>query len=173
MLFMQYLIKNFNQTIDKWIGALAHYEDAQLLLQPEPASWSLGQVYMHLLEEAKFHIIEMETCLANDHHAAENMTEYAKSWFQNNDFPNEKLIGFSNPPQPTSKAQLLKDMTELKMAVNTIGQAIGGSTLQGKTQHPGHQYFSAVEWFQYAEMHFRHHLRQKERIDYFLDQHNK
>ena len=39
---------------------------------------------------------------------------------------------------------------------------------KGKTKHPGLGYFSAEEWLQFAEMHFRHHLRQKKRIDEFL-----
>lgn len=95
------------------------------------------RVYLHLLEETKFHIIEMETCLSKDDHAAENMTDHAKIWFQDNDFPNAKLIGFSNPPQPASKSQLLEAMAQLKTAINQIGEAVSTSNHTGKTQHPG------------------------------------
>jgi hypothetical protein len=43
------------------------------------------------------------------------------------------------------------------------------SPFGGKTKHPGLGYFSAHEWLQFADMHFRHHLRQKKRIDDFLE----
>jgi len=42
------------------------------------------------------------------------------------------------------------------------------SSFHGKSKHPGLGFFSASEWFQFAEMHLRHHLKQKERIDRFL-----
>ncbi|HEV9036934.1 MAG TPA: hypothetical protein VGQ51_09945 [Puia sp.] len=35
----------------------------------------------------------------------------------------------------------------------------------GKTRHPGLHYFNSLEWLQFAEMHMRHHFRQKKRID--------
>jgi hypothetical protein len=38
----------------------------------------------------------------------------------------------------------------------------------GKSRHPGLGYFNAGEWLRFIEMHMRHHLRQKERIDAFL-----
>jgi hypothetical protein len=40
----------------------------------------------------------------------------------------------------------------------------------GKTRHPGLLYFSALEWLRFAEMHMRHHFRQKKRIDEALFQ---
>jgi hypothetical protein len=40
--------------------------------------------------------------------------------------------------------------------------------IDDETQHPGLYHFSANEWYQFAEMHFRHHVRQKKRIDDYL-----
>jgi hypothetical protein len=42
------------------------------------------------------------------------------------------------------------------------------SPFHGKTKHPGLGFFNANEWLQFAEMHLRHHLKQKERIEEFL-----
>jgi hypothetical protein len=39
----------------------------------------------------------------------------------------------------------------------------------GKTKHPGSNYFTAKEWLQFAEIHLRHHLKQKKRIDDFFE----
>jgi hypothetical protein len=42
------------------------------------------------------------------------------------------------------------------------------SPYKGKTKHPGLHYFNADEWLQFADMHFRHHVKQKKKIDDFL-----
>jgi hypothetical protein len=92
--------------------------------------------------------------------------------FENNCFPDAVLEG---PPenattkQPDSKEQLLKDLVNLKHEIRATGILISTSVFKGKTKHPGLLYFNAAEWFQFAEMHFHHHLRQKKRIDRFLE----
>ena len=40
---------------------------------------------------------------------------------------------------------------------------------KGKTAHPGFSYLNASEWYRLIPMHFKHHLRQKENIDTFLN----
>lgn len=167
---MKILLEQCNENLDAWIQALAQYEEAELLLKPAADSWSIGQVCVHLIEETQYYILEMEACLANKINIAEEMSNYAKNWFQNNAFPNEQLQGMAAPLQPKSKAQVLEGMQQLKQNLNDIGKKIAVHKHTGKTQHPGHQYFNAAEWFQYAVMHIRHHWRQKERIDAFLNQ---
>lgn len=169
------LLEKFNHTIDLWIDELERYNYRQLCLQPDPNSWSLGQVYAHLIEETIHFFQQIEMCLANNENAPKKMSEEAKTWFQNNSYPNEKLQGppgIQSPFQPESKAQLQKSMRKLKVALNAIGKEIPESGSIGKTKHPGHNYFNAIEWFQFAEMHLRHHFRQKERIDAFLKNRN-
>jgi hypothetical protein len=71
-------------------------------------------------------------------------------------------------PQPTSKEDLKKGMLQLKREGSRLGEMTLASGRTGKTQHPGLRYLNAQEWFQFAEMHMRHHFRQKSRIDAFL-----
>ena len=90
----------------------------------------------------------------------------------NNDFPDEMLEGPRNAymPQPESKEQLMTDLLNLKTKMNNAATLISESPFHGKTRHPGIlNYFSANEWLQFADMHLRHHLRQKKRIDDFLE----
>lgn len=47
------LIEDFNRTIDIWIKQLDQYSFKQLRAKPSPTSWSLGQVYIHLIDETK------------------------------------------------------------------------------------------------------------------------
>ncbi|HEX6224590.1 MAG TPA: DinB family protein, partial [Chryseolinea sp.] len=61
-------IEDFNRTIDIWIKALDHYDFQQLIKKPSFAGWSIGQVFMHLLDDTSFYIRQMEICVTNDDH---------------------------------------------------------------------------------------------------------
>jgi hypothetical protein len=70
-------------------------------------------------------------------------------------------IGF----RPASKVVLLDQMQRLKAHLNSLENKIVGNHCIGKVRHPGLGYFNALEWLQFADMHMRHHLRQKRRIE--------
>jgi hypothetical protein len=165
------LIKEFNNTLDSWIKSVDQYNFIQLCTKPSPASWSLGQVCMHLMDNTDFYIEQIHICLSNDDNLLEEMSVNAKTMFHNNDFPDAVLEGPPEnllTPQPDSREQLMDYLIKLKEEITTIGILISTSQFRGKTKHPGLNYFNAHEWFQFAEMHFRHHLRQKKRIEEFL-----
>ncbi|ACT92728.1 DinB family protein [Dyadobacter fermentans] len=165
-------VKDYHHTIDIWIKSLEPYDIARLLAQPAPGAWSLGQVYVHMLDETEFYFSQIKTCLASNDYAMEDCTSEAKAMLRNRAFPDMIIEG---PPsnayvrQPTSKELLIDRLLALKMIVDETAQLIATSLFHGKTRHPGLHYLSAEEWFAFSEMHFRHHLRQKERIEAFLE----
>jgi hypothetical protein len=54
------------RVIDDYIRDLDSYTYEQLLMQPEPGSWSAGQVYIHLWMSAKgFFFKKAELCLTS------------------------------------------------------------------------------------------------------------
>lgn len=165
------LIDDFNHGIDTWIEALHHYNFVQLCRKPSPDSWSLGQVYMHLIENTNYYIEQIKVCLSNNNNESMRPSDIAKTMFLNNDFPDELIEGPSsnnNTRQPVSKEDLQNSLFQIKHEMNHLYSLISQTNVHGKTKHPGLNYFSAKEWFQFAEMHLRHHLRQKKRIDEFL-----
>lgn len=165
------LAKNFNHTIDFWIKELEEYNFDQLCAKPSPNNWSLGQVYVHLIENTMYFLEQAKLCLNSNENESEEASPVAKALFLNNEFPDLLIEG---PPsnaltqQPKSKEQLSNDLLNLKDEAAIVGKQISESKFKGKRKHIGLNYFNAVEWFQFAEMHFRHHLRQKKRIDEFL-----
>lgn len=164
-------IEDFNHTINIWIKELEQYNFTQLIAKPSPNSWSLGQVYMHLIEDTNYYMEQIKICVSADDNVAEEALPAAKTMFLNNDFPNEVIEGTppnSSIPQPGNKEQLMSSLMNLKDEINDIEILISKSPFKGKTKHPGLGYFNANEWLQFADMHFRHHLRQKKRIDDFL-----
>ena len=166
------MIENFNHTINLWLSELERYSFTELCSKPSTAGWSLGQLYRHLIKDANFYIEQIEICLRSNDHANEEASSAGKDMLANNEFPNEIIEG--DPanafiPQPESKEKLVQDLVLLKEHMNKVAAKITETSFHGKTKHPGLNYFSAAEWLQFADMHFRHHLRQKKRIDEFLD----
>jgi len=159
---------DFNRTIDVWISDLGQYNLDQLQYRSDDGGWSLGQVYVHLIDETRWYILQMQECLRLHENDAENMSDHSASMFSTNSFPNERITGdpliANNVAQPVSIGQLKSEMEELKAEMNSVANELATTPRTGKTRHPGLGYFSAAEWLQYAEMHMRHHWRQKARI---------
>ena len=166
------LIDQFNDTMDSWVAELQQYKFDELLVKPNAASWSLGQVYIHLIEETKYYIEQIEFCLNRGEYASEKMRENTRAMFLKNEFPDVKIKGdpfiSENVQQPVSKQELQEKMLELKQEMGLMWNRLIDTGCTGKAKHPGLGYFGGIEWVQYAGMHLRHHLKQKERIDHFL-----
>lgn len=162
----------FNTTIDLWISELEKYGMEELLDKPAEKSWSAGQVYMHLLNETEYYIEQIKECVGNNNNAQELMKEAGMKMFLANEFPDEIIKGDPGATgeimQPENKRDLMMQMQELKLKMNELWSNVQIDDHYGKTRHPGLGYFTAKEWFQFAEMHLRHHLRQKQRIDDYL-----
>jgi len=166
---------DFNRTLDNWIQELERYDFIQLCAKASPSSWSLGQVFMHLIENTHYYIEQIRICLSSDEHENEEASPDGKKMFFNNEFPDEAIEGpveNSRTPQPVNKEELMYSFLKLKVEMKAIEGLVSQSTRRGKTKHPGLNYFNAKEWLRFADMHFRHHLRQKKRIDAFLKLHS-
>ncbi|MET3877222.1 MULTISPECIES: DinB family protein [Chitinophaga] len=162
------LLEQFNKTIDIWINHLNDYTLDMLRRKPGENSWSLGQVYLHIIEDTAWFVEQMHTCLLlSNANSEKEMHEDAKAIFANNAFPDALMENPSNDPdsrQPKDKEELLQGLTDIKEEVNAL-YSVDHPQADGKTEHPGLHFFNLLEWLQFAEMHMRHHLRQKQRID--------
>ena len=168
---MEQRLNSFNATIQVWMDAIDDYTLEMLRLPPRPDSWSLGQVYRHILDDTEWFVGQMREALVSGENAGEAMHEDAVRMFANNSFPNVQIQGPATNvfiPQPESKEELRQRLMAIRVAVNGLFEDWDATLAVGKTRHPGLLYFSAGEWLQFAEMHMRHHLRQKERIDAVL-----
>ncbi len=167
------LLETFNRTIDYWISDIPNYSLKELKTKPDSTSWSLGQVYRHLIEETIWYYGQIALSLTDTKNQNEDMTDQAKTMFAANEFPDARIIGdpliSDKVPQPESIDQLNLDMRQLKTDAFVLWQKVPADA-RGKSKHPGLGYFTAQEWFQYVEMHMRHHLHQKARLDTYLTQ---
>jgi hypothetical protein len=167
-------LSQFNETIEKWIVYLDDYTLEMLCRRPQIESWSLGQVYIHIIGDTKYYIEQIKASLSDNMNSEKEMHEDAKAIFRNNGFPDIPLENPSNDlnlRQPQSKDELLQGLASIKDEINKLYFMFDFEKSSGKTEHPGFRFFNALEWLQLAEMHMRHHFRQKKRIDdiLFLD----
>lgn len=161
--------------IEIWEKEVEKYDFEKLLKKPSSDSWSLGQVYVHLINATlHFHLMQIEICLKSDSNQSEKKNFKGFMTYKIlGSFPPVKIkvpdSETYTPKQPVSKAQIIEGLAAVKVAVKNTQPLIEKATSNGKVAHPGLSFLNAAEWFQLIEMHFRHHLRQKARIDNFLD----
>ena len=165
------LIHDFNNSVDHWIMELNQYNLKDLMRKPATNSWSLGQVYCHIILETTFFLQQVRICASTTENSTEEASAEAKAMFKENAFPDIALQGppsNNNVPQPDSIEDLREQLLSLKIEARLLVSLLQSEQSTGKTRHPGLNYFGATEWLQFAEMHLRHHFRQKARIDDFL-----
>ncbi len=157
----------FFQSLSQWTSELEALSEAQLRLRPLHGGWTLGQLYMHLIADTRFYVEQIRLCLASNDHADGKMTSEAEEMFRNNAFPDIRIEGdpsHATMRQPESKVELMQGFMDIRTTMEQVAEEIAVATHHGKTRHPGFGYFCAQDWFQFADMHLRHHVRQKRRI---------
>ncbi|HET6993814.1 MAG TPA: DinB family protein [Chitinophagaceae bacterium] len=163
-------VESFNRLLEGWIKELDRYSLSQLLVKPD-AGWSLGQLYLHLTEATGYFLKEAETCTSGNDNIHGKKFPAAEKMFSDNDFPDLLLEGppsNAKTPQPVDKEQILNGLIDLQKRFAEVAAHVEKNPGSSKTKHFGLGYFSAGEWLQFAEMHMRHHLRQKKRLEEFL-----
>ncbi len=164
--------KKFLATGKYWLKELDFYGEKQFKKKNSEKEWSIGQVYDHLLNGTyAFQLREIKNCL-NHTNGAEGGKKKIKGslLYMLNGFPPLKIKGIDatgyEPAQPESPAKVkdeffrfIKEMQKAAIAIDEAGD------LSYKTLHPSLGMLNALEWYKLIEMHFRHHLRQKTRLD--------
>jgi hypothetical protein len=164
--------RQFNETIDQWILYLEEYTLEMLCRVPATGGWSLGQVYIHLIDDTGYHVEQMKAALMNNNaNSDKTMHPDARALFARNAFPDTRIEGPSanvSIRQPASREELHQKLEGIKTEVNRLYHDFDFDAAKGKALHPGLHYFNAAEWLHFTEMHMRHHFSQKKRIDQAL-----
>ncbi|SEU09457.1 DinB family protein [Paenibacillus sp. NFR01] len=178
-------LRNFEETVNGYIRDLDSTSLEQLLWKPAEDEWSLGQMYMHLIGSAQYmQLRNAALCLEpGDSPKRAEKTKLGEDVFQAGSFPPDRVRVPPSPQytplQPDSKEQLvggLRDtvrlMTEIEPAIAAafvpVTQGELGSdreSVRNTVLHPRLGGLNALEWFGLIEMHYRHHLLQKARLD--------
>ncbi len=159
-----------------WEKELGCYTLDELCRKPHAESWSLGQVYLHLIDSfEEFRETKLDKCLQSNENQRKKknfrgflVLGLLKSFPPIKiKFPTTESKAF-NPAQPESKDEIQKGLQQVKAKMKEYQILLSQNKNQGKASHPVLSYLDGNEWYLLAGLHFKHHLRQKKRLDIFL-----
>ena len=167
------LINDFNIEADFYLNEMEKYSDDDLNKIPPEGGWSIGQVYNHLTQGTeRFHFVKARECLVSDLNLGSGKTMPGKIVFLIGGFPPSKIKVPPSPQYtptvPENKTKLASELNGLKNSFSEIALMIDESNTKGKTPHPALGFLTATEWLKLVIMHFKHHRRQKQRLDTYL-----
>jgi hypothetical protein len=169
------ILKKYEAHTQHWLENLNEYTEENFIRKPTANEWSISQVYSHIAEVT-------DKCVSNALLCAQNKGETGHagigpaifSWMGS--FPPVKMKikkipeGMETIYQPKEiDKQEAKNMLEAVLEkMKSAMEKIKSADRNQRIEHWAGGWFNALQWFQSAEMHIRHHLRQKRRIDSFL-----
>ncbi len=174
MKITQSILFQFEKTAGVWLASLNQYSEEQFIKKPDANSWSIGQVYNHLVAGTRlYQLQQIAQCLKGkqtERNADKRLP--GKLTFFLGSFPPIRIkvppSETYTPKQPVNIEAMKTGLEKLIKIMQKTEQKLSGVSDNSKTAHPAFGFLNAREWFHVIEMHFRHHLRQKKRLDRFL-----
>lgn len=169
--------QEIQSTLEKFKVLCAHYIDGLEFITPdqlkqrEDGEWSLGQMYVHLIQSAlHMHLRNADSCLTGtgSGEPSAGKTPRGITAFAQGEFPPVRIRVPDSPQytpaQPESKEELAEGLSRVSRGMEDMAGRLPGSGSTRVIAHPGFGELNAAEWYRLVEMHYRHHLRQEERL---------
>ncbi len=153
-----------------WIDDIELYSEEQFLRQPGEHQWSIGQVYVHLIQSAQnYHIQQIRLCAEMKGKEIRGGKKIpGKISYLLGTIPPVRVhvppSSSYTPAQPASQHEVFERLHGVILSVQQIQKTAEGASLTQKTEHPGFGYLNAAEWFRLIPMHYRHHRRQQRQL---------
>jgi len=161
----------FEEVVNQLKNNLNKYTEEQLIKKPDDQSWSVGQVYMHLVLSARFfNLKNIEQCKTSNSSGEKSLA--GKIVFAIGMFLPIKVkvkINTEIPPaQPANKKDIEDKLDSTVVKVKAAISAVKSAPTDKKAAHSALGFLNALEWYQLIYMHYKHHLRQIARLNKFL-----
>lgn len=164
--------KNDSQAIiEQYKQSLNEYTIDQLRFKSEEEVWSIGQMYIHVIDVAEEYIGHIQACTIAAQEEYGGKTEDGTKAFSEKEWPDVrvKLEQPANATRnPESKDEIIAGLNELLIKFKYWEEHIHEANQVCKVRHGWFGWLNAREWFEMVGMHSRHHLRQKARLDELL-----
>lgn len=171
------LIKKFNLRVNRWLLDLNAMSESSLEINPRSGSWSIAEVYDHIIRVARtYQIPNLKKSITEEatQKKRKNMLGYAifnigirrKVSIKMEDFPLKLVEDFT--PIKKNKAELVLDFKKFIKEVNEL-EAVLLADKKRKQYHPMFGDISTLNWFALIEIHMQHHENQKNKIKKHID----
>lgn len=165
------VLKSFELTVERYLAELTKLNMDKLHRKLNEEDWSIGQMYVHLIQSAFMHLHNVEQCLAGSEstlNPAKKKTEQGKIVFKLEQFPavRIKVPGSPTytPKPPESMGHLVEGLHSVVERMRNTESVLHQAPVSHKILHPAFGALNAQEWFLLIEMHYRHHFLQLDRL---------
>ncbi|WP_379156309.1 DinB family protein [Paenibacillus sp. sgz5001063] len=167
----------FEETANYYLHELEDFSMEQLRRQPSEGEWSLGQMYVHLIQSALYmQLRNIDQCLERGEDSVAPVAEKTSDGiaiFAQGSFPPIRVHVPPSPQytpvQPENKEQLIQGLHTVIGRMQEILPKLETAPMQNTVPHPRFGPLHAKEWYLLIEMHYRHHLLQMDRLKTFLE----
>ncbi|MFL5728880.1 MAG: DinB family protein [Cytophagaceae bacterium] len=174
------IYKKFLETAKYYLKELDFYGKNQFRYKPNEKDWSIGQLYDHLINGTyAYHFKQIENCLKKTGGSEKGDKKFkGRMLFFLKSFPSMRIKGVPSsvytPGQPESPVKVKDELYRFIKSMQSYAKDIDAAgTLTYKVSHPSLGMLTALEWYTLVEMHFRHHLKQKARLDAIVRSYKK
>jgi hypothetical protein len=165
-------LQRFEEITNHYLQELDGFSMKQLKRQPSENEWSIGQMYLHLINASLYmHIRNVDRCMTQIEDSVVSKgekTEAGQAVFDQGSFPPVRIHVPPSPQytpgQPENKDQMVQGLKAVMQQMNEIEPNIEKALIHNTVSHPRFGALNAKEWFMLIEMHYRHHLLQKNRL---------
>ncbi|AUS86922.1 hypothetical protein LBYS11_11495 [Lysinibacillus sp. YS11] len=165
------VLKSFELTVESYLAELTKLNMDKIHRKLNEEDWSIGQMYVHLIQSAFMHLHNVEQCLAGSEstlNPAKEKTEQGKIVFKLEQFPAVRIKVPASPnytPQPPeSMEHLVEGLHSVVERMRNTESVLLQVPVSNKILHPAFGALNAKEWFMLIEMHYRHHFLQLYRL---------
>lgn len=165
------VLKSFELTVERYLAELTKLNMDKIHRKLNEEDWSIGQMYVHLIQSAFMHLHNVEQCLADNEstlNPTKEKTEQGKIVFKLEQFPAVRIKVPASPnytPQPPeSMEHLVEGLHSVVERMRNTESVLLQVPVSNKILHPAFGALNAQEWFMLIEMHYRHHFLQLDRL---------
>lgn len=165
------VLMSFELTVERYLAELTKLNMDKIHRKLNEEDWSIGQMYVHLIQSAFMHLHNVEQCLAGNEstlNPTKEKTEQGKIVFKLEQFPAVRIKVPASPnytPQPPeSMEQLVEGLHSVVERMRNTESVLLQVPVSNKILHPAFGALNAQEWFMLIEMHYRHHFLQLDRL---------
>lgn len=167
------ILARFQTLSQHYIIEIDKYAWEQFNRKPSPESWSLGEMYSHVINTGFLQMQSLHACLQAPANRSAKKTIVGKIVYLVGGIPPVKAkvpkSAEGTASVPGSKQELIDGMARLRRQMEEALPLVKDASPDRKVEHPYFGYINAKEWYHHIVMHVAHHLRQKKRIDAFLN----
>lgn len=171
------LLKKFNLIASKWLSELEKMDESKIQINPALDSWSIAEVYDHIIRVARSYQIPNFKRSTSDKLirkkrkniigiALFNLGIRRYSPFRLQNFPAKLVKDFT--PTKRSKSELITDFKSFIQEVNELEDILLNASKKNKHYHPMFGDITTSDWFSLIEIHMWHHDFQRKKVLEFL-----